>query len=341
MLQTLNLQSDIHRRYNPLTNEWVLVSPHRNMRPWQGQLESENVENRLAYDPNCYLCPGNVRAAGLCNPQYESTFVFDNDFPALLSHQTQAVLNDSPLLRAQSESGRCRVICYSPLHNMTMGQMPATMIKLVIDAWVEQDKAFRADPRINAVIIFENRGAMMGASNPHPHGQMWATETVPDAVLKESVAQMRHFEVRSSCLLCDYVSIEIDRGERLVCTNEHFIAVVPFWAAWPFETLVLPRAHVSAINQLNIAARDALAQILKDLITRYDALFDVTFPYTMGLHQQPTDNPNHLPWHLHAHFYPPLLRSASVRKFMVGFELLAGAQRDLTPEAAAGRLRGD
>jgi UDPglucose--hexose-1-phosphate uridylyltransferase len=336
----LDLQADVHRRYNPLINEWVLVSPHRSARPWQGKRESAERSSQLSYDPKCYLCPGNARASGLRNPNYQSTFVFDNDFAALKPEQGRAELRVENLLLARSEAGHCRVVCYSPLHHMTLGQLPVQDIRRVLDAWTAEYVSLGSQPRINAVTIFENRGAMMGASNPHPHGQIWASETVPDALAQESAGQDRHFRQYGSCLLCDYAALELKQRERMVMANEHFVAVVPFWAVWPFETLVLPRAHLASLTELSDSARDAFADILKQLAMRYDSLFNTVFPYTMGLHQQPTDGEWHRQWHLHAHFYPPLLRSARVRKFMVGFEMLAGPQRDLTAEVAAARLRG-
>jgi UDPglucose--hexose-1-phosphate uridylyltransferase len=334
-----DLQADVHRRLNPLTGEWVLVCPHRSRRPWQGQIEPPAPAATVAYDPSCYLCPGNTRAGGLINPDYDATFAFDNDFAALRpqSHVGQFAVDH--LLYARSEAGRCRVICYSPRHDLTLARMPAGGIRQLIDTWASQCTSLEAEPAIRAVTIFENRGAMMGASNPHPHCQVWANETVPDELQKESDRQREYRRQRGSCLLCDYVALELRARERTICSNEHFVAVVPFWAIWPFETLLLPRAHVPSLEALEATRRDAFAQILKELNTRYDALFDVAFPYTMGVHQRPSDGQDPAPWHLHAHFYPPLLRSASVRKFMVGYELLAGAQRDLTPEAAAAALR--
>ncbi|MGA2562113.1 MAG: UDP-glucose--hexose-1-phosphate uridylyltransferase [Steroidobacteraceae bacterium] len=335
----LDLQTDVHRRFNPLTGEWVLVCPHRNARPWQGQTETIATAAALSYDPDCFLCPGNTRASGVTNPRYGSTFVFDNDFAALLPDATAGAISVGQLLQAHGESGLCRVICYSPRHDLSLGQMPLPDIRQVIDTWTAQYVDLGERSRLNYVTIFENRGAMMGASNPHPHGQIWANETVPTHVVTESDRQMQYLQQLDSCLLCDYAALEIERRERLVCANERFIAVVPFWAAWPFETLVLAREHRTGLDELDASGREDFAQILQELSARYDALFNIAFPYTMGLHQRPTDARHHPQWHLHAHFYPPLLRSATVRKFMVGYEMLAGPQRDITAEAAAARLR--
>ena len=335
----LNLQGDVHRRLNQLSGEWVLVSPHRSVRPWQGQREEHADITPPAFDPFCYLCPGNRRADGSVNPKYETTFVFDNDFPALLPQGTAAVTGEHALLQAQAECGLCRVICYSPRHDVTLGQMPLAGIRQVIDAWAAQTLSLGRESFVNAVTIFENRGAMMGASNAHPHGQIWTNEHLPNEMLRETDCQTRHLQERGACLLCDYIAMELSRGERIVCTNDEFVALVPFWAVWPFETLVVPRRHTESVDQMDSRGRDAFAQVLKELTRRYDALFGILFPYTMGVHQRPTDGQAHPEWHLHAHFFPPLLRSATVRKFMVGYEMLAGPQRDFTPEAAAARLR--
>jgi UDPglucose--hexose-1-phosphate uridylyltransferase len=327
-----------HRRLNRLTGEWVLVSPHRTARPWQGQVEEVAADQRPTYDPACYLCPGNGRAGGARTPEYDSTYVFDNDFAALTPDVAPEEDDRKGLLIAQSERGICRVVCFSPRHDLTLGQMPAEAIRTVVDTWADQYLELGSLDWVRHVQIFENRGAMMGASNPHPHGQIWADERLPNEPAKE-LAQQRARADSGGCLLCDYLDVELDDGERIVTGNEHFTALVPFWAVWPFETLVLPRAHAGALPDLGPDQRDGLADILRRLTRRYDRLFGVTFPYSMGLHQQPTDGDPHREWHLHAHFYPPLLRSATVRKFMVGYELLGQPQRDLTPETAAQRLR--
>ena len=334
--------SAVHRRYNPLTREWILVSPHRTDRPWLGQVERAPREKRPTYDPGCYLCPGNERAGERRNPPYESTFVFDNDFPALLPDApglNRVVQRQSPLLVSHPERGLCRVICFSPRHDLTLAEMTVPQIREVVDVWAEQYTELGALDFVHYVQVFENKGEMMGASNPHPHGQVWANETVPTEVQKEHVAQKDHWREAGSCLLCTYLAQEKAQGVRLVLENEHFAALVPFWATWPFETLLLSKRHVPALPDLHDTERECLADILKRLTTRYDNLFEVSFPYSMGFHQQPTDGQEYPGWHLHAHFYPPLLRSATVRKFMVGYEMLAQPQRDLTAEEAAARLR--
>ncbi len=342
MLPQLKASRGVHRRYNPLTREWILVSPHRMERPWLGQVERKPPETRPAYDPDCYLCPGNARAGGERNPPYQETFVFENDFSALLPTSegvAEAARAQSALLVSHPERGICRVVCFSPRHDLSLAELPLEQIRRVVDVWAEQYEDLGAWRFINYVQVFENKGAMMGASNPHPHGQIWANETVPTEVRKEDAAQSDYLREAGRCLLCDYLTLELIEGERMVLENEHFLAVVPFWATWPFETMVLHKGHAPSLAHLSGRERDALAGILKRLTTRYDNLFEVSFPYSMGFHQQPTDGEEHPAWHLHAHFYPPLLRSATVRKFMVGYELLAQPQRDLTAEAAAARLR--
>ena len=334
-----DLAAHPHRRYNPLTREWILVSPNRTQRPWQGQVEATPAETSLAFDPDCYLCPGNTRVGGARNPQYTSTFVFENDFAALRPDTPAGNIQERELLNAQSESGQCRVLCFSPRHDLTLARMTVDEIRAVVDTWCAQFAELAAQPNVRAVHIFENRGAMMGCSNPHPHGQIWANETIPDELAREVATQHDYFQKHHSSLLEDYLKLELEKQERLVCFNEHFVVVVPFWAVWPYETLLLSRRCVSSLPNLHDAERLALAQILRQLAIRYDNLFQTSFPYTMGFHQRPTDDGAYPGFHLHAHYYPPLLRSATIRKFMVGYEMLAMPQRDITPESAAQQLR--
>lgn len=328
-----------HRRYNPLTDEWILVSPHRTQRPWQGQVEKLPPEELPAYDPNCYLCPGNERAGGRRNPSYTRTFVFDNDFSALLPDTPQAELDQRGLLRASGEQGQCRVICFSPRHDWTLPDMPVEDIRRVVEVWAEQTLELGAMDFINHVQIFENKGAMMGCSNPHPHCQVWANQSIPTEPAKELRAQSAYLDRHGTCLLCDYLALELAAGERIVLQNEHFVVLTPFWAVWPFETMLIARRHIGALPDLTDAERNALADIIKRLTTRYDNLFEISFPYSMGFHQTPPDGKPYPQLHLHAHYYPPLLRSATVRKFMVGYEMLGNPQRDITAELAAARLR--
>jgi UDPglucose--hexose-1-phosphate uridylyltransferase len=337
-MSKFDLREQPHRRFNPLTGEWILVSPHRTDRPWQGQTERPADPASVAHDPDCYLCPGNVRAGGICNPEYSATFVFDNDFAALRPEVPSLSLDDG-LLIATTESGVCRVVCFSPRHDLTLAQMAVSEIRRVIDVWAGQYRSLGDLPSINHVQIFENRGAMMGCSNPHPHGQVWATQSIPNEPRKEQESLHDYRRKNHSCLLCDYSALELASGERIVCQNEHFLALVPFWATWPFETLILSRRHVHDIEALGAEERADLADLLKRLTTRYDNLFLTLFPYSMGFHQRPTDGEEHSEWHFHAHFFPPLLRSPDIKKFMVGYELLASPQRDTTPELAAERLR--
>ena len=327
-----------HRRQNLLTGEWVLVSPHRMGRPWQGEMGSTAAPEAMTYDPACYLCAGNTRVGGVVNPAYDGVWVFDNDFPALLGPDGQASPPVDNILIAEPETGVCRVICYTPDHSKTMASMTQAEITSLVEVWTTQWKELSARADLASVTIFENRGAMMGASNPHPHGQIWATSSVPNELAIEVERQAAWFDKSGTPLLIDYLERELADGTRIVCANTHFVALVPFWAAWPFETLVLPRRSVAALDELSAEEQGDLADILRRLTASFDRLFAAPFPYTMGLHQRPTQAP--APGFVfHMHFYPPLLRSATVRKFMVGFEMLAMAQRDLTPEAAAERLR--
>lgn len=331
-----------HRRLNALTGEWVLVSPHRTKRPWQGHTERPSADNRPAHDPTCYLCPGNTRANGEQNLVYTHTYVFNNDFAALLP-DSQAVAADShSLLHAQTEQGICRVICFSPRHDLTLPEMPVTAVRQVVDVWAAQMAELSQQYRW--VQLFENKGEIMGCSNPHPHGQVWAQGpldqpgTLPNEPAKEDAQQHAYFQAHQRRLLLDYAELEASRGERVVVQNSDWLVVVPYWAVWPFELLLLPRFAVARITDLTTSQRDSLAVTLKQLLTKYDNLFEVSFPYSMGWHGAPNGMPaSH--WQLHAHFYPPLLRSATVKKFMVGYEMLAEAQRDLTAEQAAERLR--
>jgi UDPglucose--hexose-1-phosphate uridylyltransferase len=328
-----------HRRFNPLAGEWVLVSPQRAERPWQGQAERPAAEPRDSYDPECYLCPGNVRANGQRNPQYTGTFVFENDFAALHAVAPDAGVNIDGLLVAHAELGICRVVCFSPRHDLSLPDMDAAAVRGVVDLWADEYARLGSQPEIGHVQIFENRGQMMGASNPHPHGQIWAQRTVPMQAAREGERLLAHHERQRRTLLEDYLALELERGERVVCGNDGFVAVVPFWAVWPFELLVIARRPVTHLGLLGDDERDQLAELLRRVTTRYDALFGVPFPYSMGVHQAPTDGRTHPEWHLHLHFLPPLLRSATVRKFQVGYEMLGEPQRDITPESAAARLR--
>lgn len=336
-----DLYNKSHRRFNPLAGEWVLVSPHRAGRPWRGQTEKKVAPADLTYDPGCYLCPGNERAGGARNPKYTATFVFENDFAAL-KPEMRCVRQDESgrgLMLAESEAGICRVVCFSPRHDLTLARMTVREILDVVDVWADQYAEIGSLPYINYVEIFENRGEMMGCSNPHPHGQIWANQTIPNEPLKEQESQRAYAEKHGSCLLCDYLQMEAQSQTRFVLENEHFMALVPFWAVWPYEILLVSKRHVRDILALGPPARNGLADILKGITTRYDNLFETSFPYSMGFHQAPTDGQPHPEWHLHAHFYPPLLRSANIRKFMVGYEMLASPQRDIAPEMAAATLK--
>jgi UDPglucose--hexose-1-phosphate uridylyltransferase len=330
----------VHRRWNPLRQSWVLVSPHRTERPWQGEVGQKAAPSGVAYDPQCYLCPGNQRAGGAVNPAYEGIYSFVNDYAALLPESPVDVEAPvSPLLVAEPARGLCKVLCYHPDHSLTLARMTREEIRQVVDGWTRETLDIGGLEWIEYVQIFENRGAMMGASNPHPHGQIWSTGFVPDEPAAETQAQRDHLARTGRCLLCEYMAAERAAQERIIFENEHFMALVPWWAVWPFEVLLVSRRHLGALPQLNEEERDRLADTLKRLTTRFDNLFETSFPYTMGFHQSPTDKDEHPEWHFHAHFYPPLLRSATVRKFMVGFEMLGMPQRDITPEEAARRLR--
>lgn len=328
-----------HRRYNPLTGSWVQVSPHRADRPWQGQQEDTAEDRKPTYDPECYLCPGNSRAKGQRNPQYQGTYVFTNDFASLKLNTPTAAHNEEDLLVADGEQGTCRVICFSPRHDLTLPLMETEDIEDVVELWTDEYRHLGERDNINYVQIFENKGQMMGCSNPHPHGQIWAQQTIPDEPRREMKNQKEYLNEHGKCLLCRYLELEQSREERIVVRNDHFVALVPFWAFWPFETLLLPRQHYGSFLEMDTAQKRSLADIIRRLTVRYDNLFRVSFPYSAGFHPVPTDGRKYPAWHFHMHFYPPLLRSATVKKFRVGYEMLATPQRDLTPRAAARSLR--
>lgn len=325
-----------HRRYNPLTGDWVLVSPHRAKRPWQGQSEPPSQEQKPAYDPSCYLCAGNTRVNGEKNPDYTGTYVFENDFAALKPDTPQAEADD-PLFCFETEQGCSRVICFSADHSKTLPELTQEEREAVVACWKTQTEDL--GQHFCWVQVFENKGEMMGCSNPHPHGQVWAQKHVPTEPAKKQKQFQAYFDQQGRSLLSDYVAKEQDKQERVVCENDDWVVVVPYWAAWPFETLLLPTFTISSLTELNDAQASSLADIIGQITTRYDNLFETSFPYSMGWHSAPFDGKSHPEWGLHAHFYPPLLRSASVRKFMVGYEMMAEAQRDLTPEQAADRLK--
>lgn len=328
-----------HRRFNPLTGEWVLVSPQRTQRPWHGKTEKSVNKNSPDYVSDCYLCPGNTRANGNINPNYNSTFVFDNDFSAINADDSTIFDETSKLIQAKSERGICRVVCFSPKHNLTLAELELADIATVVKTWQNEYLSLGRQPFINHVQIFENKGEIMGCSNPHPHGQIWAQESIPNEVLNESVNQIKYFKEKNVTLLIDYIEIEKQKGERIVYENESFVLLVPFWAVWPFETMIISKRQISNINQFEESEVNQFADILKNLTVRYDNIFNIPFPYSAGIHQAPTDGLDHPEWHFHMHFYPPLLRSAAVKKFMVGYELLAEPQRDITPERSAEILK--
>ncbi len=336
---SFDLAEHPHRRYNALTGDWVLVSPHRAKRPWQGQQEEVEKETRPAYDPTCYLCPGNERAGGEKNPPYASTFVFNNDFGALQESTPPGGFEAGGLLKAESERGICKVICFSPRHDLTLPDMDVADIRKVVDLWQHEYEELGKRDFINYVQIFENKGIIMGCSNPHPHGQIWAQSSIPVEPAKELIQQQNYYTANNRSLLSDYLAIELEEKKRVVIENEHFVALVPFWAVWPFETMIVSKRHFGNLSQMSEEEKDAFANSIKRLTTIYDKVFNISFPYSAGIHQTPTDGQDYPGWHFHMHFYPPLLRSATVKKFMVGYEMLGNPQRDITPETAADRLR--
>lgn len=337
---SFELSEHPHRRYNPLTRTWVLCSPHRAKRPWQGQTESPTTEEKPSFDPNCYLCPGNTRANGETNPHYNGTFVFDNDFAALLPDTPSQEPGSSRLLISEPNPGNCRVLCFSPKHNQTLAKMDQPGLLKVVDAWQKQYQELGNNPQIGYVQVFENKGAVMGCSNPHPHGQIWASAAIPEIPAAETLSFREWKQANGSCLLCDYWKEEEHTKERIVFENNSFAVLVPFWALWPYETLILPKMHLSSILEMDQTIEFDLAAALSDTCVRYDNLFQCDFPYSMGIHQSRTDGGPDGEFHFHFHFFPPLLRSATVKKFMVGYEMLAEPQRDITPEQSAHTLRG-
>ena len=328
-----------HRRFNALTGDWILVSPHRAKRPWQGQVEKAQQDTRPPYDPECYLCPGNKRSSGDTNPTYPATYSFVNDFSALMETTPDGGYNDGELFVAESERGICKVICFSPRHDLTIPQMEVEQIKGVVDLWKKEFEELSKVDFINYIQIFENKGAMNGCSNPHPHGQIWSSMSIPVEPSKENTRQQAYFEKHGKTLLSDYLEKELQKGDRILCQNDHFVALIPFWATWPFEAMIVSKKAAQNILAFNDEESLALADIYKKLTVMYDNLFEVSFPYSAGIHQAPTDGKDYPWWHFHMHFYPPLLRSATIRKFMVGYEQLATPQRDVTPETSAQLLR--
>ncbi len=334
----MNFESS-HRRKNILTGEWILVSPQRAKRPWQGKVENISSEKKMEYDPNCYLCPGNERANGNKNPGYKTTFTFKNDFSALELSIEEFDLDEENLIVAKSEKGICRVICFSPRHDLTLAELETSKIIQVIKKWKEEYNQLGSMPEINYVQIFENKGEIMGCSNPHPHGQIWAQESIPVEPQKEQNSQLKYYQEKNTSLLLDYLNLELEKNERIIYENKSFVLLVPFWAIWPFEVMIIPKRSIQNINQFSNEEIEQYADVIKVATVKYDNLFQTSFPYSAGIHQAPTDEKAHLEWQFHMHFYPPLLRSASIKKFMVGYEMLANAQRDITPEKSAEILK--
>ncbi len=337
--ESFNYKEHPHKRKNLLTGEWILVSPHRAKRPWQGKVEAVTTDNRPKHDTSCYLCPGNDRAGGIKNPDYQETFVFENDFAALQPGFPEGEINKNDLLLAKSESGICKVICFSPRHDLTLPEMSVDNIVNIINTWKKEYSELSKNKNINYVQIFENKGELMGCSNPHPHGQIWSESSLPVEIEKETEQQHLYFQQNKTTLLEDYLKVELREKERVVYENNSFVILIPFWAVWPFETMILSKRAIQNITYLTEAEKKDFAECIKILTTKYDNMFNISFPYSAGIHQAPTDSREYPEWHLHMHFYPPLLRSATVKKYMVGYELLGNPQRDISPESAAERLR--
>jgi len=338
-MKKIDLTHIPHRRKNILTGEWVLVSPQRTKRPWQGEISELQDNQRCSYEPDCYLCPGNKRANGNINPIYSNTFVFTNDFSALFEDTPSLMNNEKDLLLMKAEKGVCRVVNFTPRHDLTLAEMPEDDIEIVIDTWQNEFRSLGVHPEINYVQIFENKGSIMGNSNPHPHGQIWAQESIPTEPLKEQKQFKLYYNKRKRGLLADYLKLEQRRKTRLVYENDSFAVLVPFWAVWPFETIIIPKRRMPNILELKKGEKKDYANVLSVITKKYDNLFKTSFPYSAGLHQAPTDGKKHPEWHFHTHFYPPLLRSANIKKFMVGYEMLAEPQRDITPEYSAKVLK--
>lgn len=338
-MSQFNFEDHSHRRYNPLTGEWLQVSPHRAKRPWQGQEEKVAEAKRPEYDPACYLCPGNTRANGAVNPDYTGTYSFQNDFAAITEDVPEGKLEEGEFFLAKSERGLCKVICFSPRHDLTIPEMEVEEIIKVVELWQQEYRKLGSRDYINYVQIFENKGQVMGCSNPHPHGQIWAQESIPDEPAKKQQSFSRYYNQHGRSMLVDYVQAELEKKERILFEGEHFVGLVPFWAIWPFEAMIVPRRHVESVAALSTAEVAALAHAYKQLTVMYDNIFGISFPYSAGIHQAPTDGKEHPEWDMHLAFYPPLLRSATVKKFMVGYEMLANPQRDITPETAAAWMR--
>ncbi len=328
-----------HRRKNILTGNWILVSPHRTNRPWQGEVSNTEGQIRPEYEPDCYLCPGNKRANGEINPQYKNTFVFTNDFSALLENIRDFNYNKKDLLIAKGEKGICRVVNFSPRHDLTLAELEESEIEKVIETWQLEFENLGSNSNINHVQIFENKGSMMGNSNPHPHGQIWAQDSIPLEAMKELKQFVKYYKKNKRSILNDYLKLELKLDERIVYQNESFVVMVPYWAVWPYETLIISKRKIANILQFNKKEVKNFASALKVITTKYDNLFKTSFPYSAGMHQAPTTGKDYKEWHFHMHFFPPLLRSASIKKFMVGYEMLAEPQRDITPEYSAGILK--
>ena len=333
----MNFSTNSHRRKNILTGEWVLVSPHRNKRPWQGKMDQPPPMSKQSYDPNCYLCPSNIRSSGALNPAYEDTFVFTNDFAALVPAKQESYTDG--LLQAKSESGECKVICYSPNHSLTLPLLHTDAIEKIIQLWIAQYRELGSKKEVNYVQIFENKGELMGCSNPHPHGQIWAQHSIPQEVEKKDRHLKAYWNDHSTSIISSYIDQELKVNERIVLENDSFLVVVPFWAVWPYETMIIPKSHQQSIDQMSSKQQKDFAAILKAVTIKYDNLFQTSFPYSAGIHQAPTNDKDQSHWHWHMCFYPPLLRSADIKKFMVGYELFANPQRDSTAEQAAEQLR--